>query len=148
MSELTNPTLNDVPDFTRKANKADSSESDDSAFIQKKRHRPNTQDWSKNSTPSSTSKTKTNADVKVIEEKHPCIIKQDVTEERKKYRAGENALEENTRTEDSYVRLQVKVASLENKIELKNKLIMKYRAKLREMVHAAADVLMLTGEEE
>ena len=71
-----------------------------------------------------------------------------MTEERKKYRAGENALEENTRTEDSYVRLQVKVASLENKIESKNKLIMKYRAKLREMVHAATDVLMLTGEEE
>ena len=148
MSELTNPTLNDVPDFTRKALKADSSDSDDSAFIQRrKRRRPNTHDRSKNSTPSSTSKKKSNADVKATEEKKTSTIKCHATEGRKKNPICENKLQATTSEEDSIVRLQGEVASLENKIEPKNKLIMKYRAKLREMVHAATDVLMLTGEE-
>ena len=59
---------------------------------------------------------------------------------------GRYASEGMSRDENGY--LGDKCSLLERKIELKNKLIQKYRVNLREMIQAATNILMLTGDEE
>ena len=142
MSELTHSMHNKVLDTTQKSLKSSSSsESEDEDFIKRKRRRPKEPDRSNNSTPSYKSKTSIN--INANEEIIRRVIKKDATEESVKYRPPE----EKSRVEDINNRLQLQVLSLQKKLKMKNKLLIQYRAKLREIIHSATDILMLTGEE-